>query len=372
VTVERLAARDADSWSASFLVPAGRARALVVAGLEPVPILPRRAVLSLAFARYRDSDLGQYEELAIAILVRRSGDPSATGLFLRYLPTGSERVYREGESVWGTTRLLAKLRVDTAPRHAVCRVFDGERHVLTIGVREGGPLRIHDPNLPNYVLDRDTLRATTWNQIGPTRARPGGARVELGRHPIADELRWLGLPKRALLSATMRGMRAEFASVAPAPLISCPERLRIRFEHLLDRHSVPLGVWLLRRTRGRAARLWHRRALVLNTRGRRTGRRRSVPLQFFEDGDAMVVVAANSGLPAPPGWYLNLIAEPRATVDVDGETVAVRAERLTDAEARAFWPTILERAPDYARFARRKGQALPLVRLAPRANRDDP
>ncbi|MGH2758054.1 MAG: hypothetical protein ACRDKJ_00655 [Actinomycetota bacterium] len=49
-------------------------------------------------------------------------------------------------------------------------------------------------------------------QRADTRARLGGAKLELGPHPIADELRTLGLPKRALMTSTLRRMQAEFGA----------------------------------------------------------------------------------------------------------------------------------------------------------------
>ncbi len=150
------------------------------------------------------------------------------------------------------------------------------------------------------------------------------------------------------------------------------ERRRARIEHELDRRTVRPAAWLLRRTRGRVARLWRRRALVLTTRGRRTGRPRSVPLQYFPDGDTLVVVAANSGLDAPPSWYLNLHAQPTATVEVDRRTLAVYAHDLPAHEARACWPHVLEQAPDYARYLRRTDRPIPLVRLVPTTDRPHP
>lgn len=99
------------------------------------------------------------------------------------------------------------------------------------------------------------------------------------------------------------------------------------------------------------------------TRGRRSGRERSVPVQYFRDGDAIVVVAANSGLPRPPAWYLNLRADPRATVDVEGRRLDVRAEELAEEEASAFWPRVLETAPDYARYREGSSCQIPLIRL---------
>lgn len=43
-------------------------------------------------------------------------------------------------------------------------------------------------------------------------ARLSCAKLELGDHPIAAELRALGLPKRALMCSTMLGMKASFGA----------------------------------------------------------------------------------------------------------------------------------------------------------------
>ena len=141
--------------------------------------------------------------------------------------------------------------------------------------------------------------------------------------------------------------------------------LRTRIEHAVDKRSVRIGAWLLRRTRGRIVRLWRRRALVLTTIGRRSGLPRTVVVQFFPDGEDLVVVAANSGLPTHPAWYLNLTAHPRARVEVEGRTLQVEAREMGPEEADAFWPRVLEAAPDYARYRERTGRVLPLIRLVP-------
>jgi len=128
---------------------------------------------------------------------------------------------------------------------------------------------------------------------------------------------------------------------------------------------VRVGAWLLRRTKGRIVRLWRRRALVLTVRGRRTGRPRTVVLQYFPDGADLVVVAANSGLPTHPAWYLDLRAAGEARAEVDGRTLRVRAVQLAPDEAEGFWPQVLRQAPDYSRYRQRTDRTLPLVRLVP-------
>lgn len=141
--------------------------------------------------------------------------------------------------------------------------------------------------------------------------------------------------------------------------------LKTRLEHVVDTRSVRFGVWLYRRTRGRAPHLWRRRALVLTATGRRSGVPRTVIVQFFPDGADLVVVAANSGLPTHPGWYFNLKAHPEARVEVEGRTLRVHAEELSPEEAAAFWPRVLETAPDYARYRQRTSRVIPLLRLTP-------
>jgi deazaflavin-dependent oxidoreductase (nitroreductase family) len=141
--------------------------------------------------------------------------------------------------------------------------------------------------------------------------------------------------------------------------------LRTRLEHAIDKHSVGPGAWLLRRTKGRIVRLWRRRALVLTAPGRRSGRLRTVVVQYFPDGEDMIVVAANSGLPTHPAWYHNLVAAGEARVEVDGRTLRVRAQQLSPDEAEVFWPRVLQQAPDYARYRQRTDRAIPLLRLVP-------
>lgn len=139
--------------------------------------------------------------------------------------------------------------------------------------------------------------------------------------------------------------------------------LRTRIEHAIDARSVRFGAWLQRRTHGRAPHLWHRQALVLTTRGRRSGLPRTVVVQFFPVGDEILVAAANSGMPSPPAWYLNLRANPTARVEMDGRTLAVRAEELSLEEAALAWPRVLQIAPDYARFRERTERPIALLRL---------
>lgn len=126
------------------------------------------------------------------------------------LPTSDLFVVEAGQRIWGYPRTRAAIDISVAGGWAACAVTQDDAHVLTLEVREGGPLRMHDPNLPNYTLRDGVLRRSAWEQDAPVRARLGGGRLILGSHPIAYELRSLELPRRPLMCGTMRGMRAIF------------------------------------------------------------------------------------------------------------------------------------------------------------------
>jgi len=151
----------------------------------------------------------------------------------------------------------------------------------------------------------------------------------------------------------------------PRPGISRRESVALFLHRGLDRWLSPLGVWVYRRTKGGITRPWKVNALLLATRGRRSGKERTVVLQFFPDGDAMIVAAANDGGSAHPGWYFNLKAEPAARVEVMGRAIAVLAEELPADEAAAWWARILRRDPSYERYARATSRTIPVLRLVP-------
>lgn len=131
----------------------------------------------------------------------------------------------------------------------------------------------------------------------------------------------------------------------------------------LDKRLGGLGVGLYRLTGGRIARKVD--VLILTTQGRRTGKTRTVLLQFFRDGANMVIVAANSGRSSHPGWFYNLKATPTVRVQVRDRILQVRAEELSTEEATAFWPRVLHVAPSYARYQQATSRTIPLVCLIP-------
>jgi len=149
------------------------------------------------------------------------------------------------------------------------------------------------------------------------------------------------------------------------PGLSRKERIGLLVHRLSDKWLSPVGVWALRRSKGGLAAKFKVDALVLTTVGRRSGRARSVIVQFFADDDSLIVTAANDGGASHPAWYLNLMAQPDARVEIRGRVLDVRAEELGSRDAIEWWGRIVARAPDYERYARATGRIIPIVRLVP-------
>lgn len=127
-------------------------------------------------------------------------------------------------------------------------------------------------------------------------------------------------------------------------------------------------LWLHRRTGGR--RMFLRLlfpVLVVTTTGRRSGLPRRSPLLALPDPDAAghLVIGSNFGLPQTPAWALNLLADPHATVEVDGAEVPVTAELLDGPARDRAWQHLTAAWPPYRAYAARAGRDFPLFRLVP-------
>src|SRR6266516_6002262 len=87
--------------------------------------------------------------------------------------------------------------------------------------------------------------------------------------------------------------RLRNASKTSPRSLSLQDKVDLYLNYELDKRLGGLGVGLYRLTGGRIARLLKVNVLILTTRGRRSGKTRTVLLQFFQDGANPVIVAAN-------------------------------------------------------------------------------
>lgn len=207
--------RTARSAAATFLVDHEAATRLMAGtGLEPKRLPGGRAVCIIAVVQYLDNDLGPYNEVAFSLAVGATADAPA-GAYIHQLPVDGEFTCAAGRGIWGFPKWLADFDVRIDHRRAHCRLSqDGELVLdLTIGTRVL-PLPSKPMEMSAYAhLDGTTRRTPFTNAATAVRGGPLGARLLLGeRHPMARELRSLGLPKRAVFSSVIGNMAATFGA----------------------------------------------------------------------------------------------------------------------------------------------------------------
>ena len=106
--------------------------------------------------------------------------------------------------------------------------------------------------------------------------------------------------------------------------------------------------------------------LRLTTTGRRTGRSRSVIVGYFEDGPNLVTLAMNGWADPEPAWWLNLQAQPDATVELVGDTRAVRARAAQGAERSRLWASWSDIDRQLDGYAAKRSSPTAVVILEPR------
>jgi deazaflavin-dependent oxidoreductase (nitroreductase family) len=140
----------------------------------------------------------------------------------------------------------------------------------------------------------------------------------------------------------------------------------VRFDRTLGPLFYKLHRWMYEASDGRVgATSSQGPILLLSTVGRHSGQPRTTPLLFMRDGEDFVVVASNGGRQQAPAWYLNLQAEPKATVRDGRRTLGVVAE-TPDPEARdELWSRLHEFYAGWSYYQTLTDRPLPVIRLRP-------
>ena len=105
--------------------------------------------------------------------------------------------------------------------------------------------------------------------------------------------------------------------------------------------------------------------LMLTTTGRKSGEPRTNVLTYVPKGRAAVVFASNAGEPRHPAWWLNLAADPHATVQRGQEVMPVVAREAEGEERARLWDEVVRTEAGYAVYAERTTRRIPVVVLEP-------
>ena len=102
---------------------------------------------------------------------------------------------------------------------------------------------------------------------------------------------------------------------------------------------------------------------ILTTKGARTGEDRVAIVTYHREGDALVIVASKSGEDVHPAWYHNLVANPKATIEVDNEVIPVVAREATGADRDRLYDDHARIRPEFAEYPKITKRVIPVLLL---------
>jgi deazaflavin-dependent oxidoreductase (nitroreductase family) len=137
--------------------------------------------------------------------------------------------------------------------------------------------------------------------------------------------------------------------------------------NLMLRLFMATHVWVYRHTRGLlGSRMAGQSVLLLHTVGRKSGKNRITPINYFRDGERYVVIASNWGRSNNPAWYINLRNQSAVTIQVVNEVLKVRPEDAAGAEYQRLWKMVTGKNDYYVRYQKQTQRTIPIVLLIPK------
>ncbi len=107
-----------------------------------------------------------------------------------------------------------------------------------------------------------------------------------------------------------------------------------------------------------------RSMVLLTTTGAKTGEPRTAPVMYLAQGDDIYVFASMAGAPTSPGWYHNMVANPRLTVEVGTETYEATATVVDRAERDRVYALQAAMHSNFADYEKATTRVIPVVRLS--------
>ncbi len=200
--------QEATTVSAVFSASLRKVRALLPSPrLHPIRVSPRRCLVSISAHEFRRSDIGPYNEVGISvpftldtaasvidnIFGRQHGEPN---IFIRHLPVTTRIACDLGVEFAGYPKFVARIDFDDQTQWRACRLEEDRRHILTLvgrklATHDAARSRIHCYTLRNGRLLRSEMLVSS-RPLGSSE-NPAYVKLDLGTHPIAQELQGLDI-----------------------------------------------------------------------------------------------------------------------------------------------------------------------------------
>ena len=100
---------------------------------------------------------------------------------------------------------------------------------------------------------------------------------------------------------------------------------------------------------------------LLTTTGCKSGLPRTKALMYIPQDDNFVVAASSIGSPNHPAWWLNLLADPNATLQINDKSFPVVAREAEGEKRTELWNAFVSRMDEYAEYQAQTSHRIPVV-----------
>ena len=126
------------------------------------------------------------------------------------------------------------------------------------------------------------------------------------------------------------------------------------------------NAFLFQKTQGRlGSRLGKQSVLLLHTLGRKSGKTYTTPLSYYRDGNTYLLVASNWGKEEHPNWFRNILQNPRTTIQVGANTIAVEFRQAQGEEYKRLWDLVTRQNDQYLKYQKGLARQIPIAILTP-------
>jgi hypothetical protein len=219
---------DAAMLMNAFLVDAAAAQRMIGgSGFRVLELFPGKAILQLLLVDYRKNDLGDYNEGAIIFPVLTPGEKrpvpvfgaltrmarGRVGNFVYRMPVDQEFTTHAGRYIWGFPKWMARIDIEFGAKRAMGSFFDEGELVYGFSAKTGGTTAVKEQSAASLAI----RSGRAWKTVGTSTGSGltfslGGEMPTIGdSHPLALELRALGLPKKPLFTVSMQHTAMSFA-----------------------------------------------------------------------------------------------------------------------------------------------------------------
>ncbi len=104
---------------------------------------------------------------------------------------------------------------------------------------------------------------------------------------------------------------------------------------------------------------------MLTSTSAKSGQQRITPLVGIPDGANHIVIASNFGKKNHSGWYYNILANPKVTVTLNGQSKSCTARQVSSEEKKQCWDKAVKIYPGYNSYKQRAKREIAVLVLEP-------